>query len=349
MKKLIPIVSASVVTGLALLSFVACSPSASSEDDGNKPNTAISASATPTPTNSVSTSAPKASSQSAKDSSGSEVRVSPPTELKIYEVTTDSVKASWVAPTNTVGTITDYKVALKENGVEITARETTETGYAFTGLKSNNAYTVEVRVVAVSANGVKKDTSLPAVSNTVVVRSSFPAESPVQTSAPAPPSSSPSGSTDDAETGKIVSVLTQFYTFVGSPESLVKVKEAGKDYGPDFTDAEWKKMAADFPEGFKYFDASSSKSISDSYSQLVARTTQSNRTGEVVTVTIPADSVAITESKATIDATKLKVESKGKASTGTEAPYFENAQLNLIKQTDGSWVIVPETPRHSIP
>lgn len=347
MKKLVPIVSASVVTGLALLSFVACSPSASSDND-RKPDTAISASATPSATAPTSTSTPEASSQAVNDSSGSEVRVSPPTELKIYEVTTDSVKVSWVAPTNTVGKIIEYKVLLKENREEITARETTETGYAFTGLKSNNAYTVEVRVVAVSANGVKKDTSLPAVSNTVVVRSSFAAETPVQTSAPVAPSSQPSASTE-AEVEKVASALTQFYKFVGSPESFEEVKEAGKDYGPDFTDAEWKKMAADFPEGFKYFDTSSSKSISDSYNQLLARTTQSNRTGGVVTVTVPVDAVTANEGKATIDSTKLKVESKGKTSTGTEAPYFENAQLNLIKQADGSWVLIPETPRHSIP
>lgn len=346
MKKLIPIVSASVVTGLALLSFAACSSPASSDD--NMPDTTISASATPSssPT-ATSTSKPKASPQATTDGPASEVRVSPPTELKIADVTTNSMKASWVAPTNTVGKITHYTILLKENGAETETYETSETDYAFTGLKSNTAYMVEVRTVAVSDNGVSEDVSEAATSNTVVVRSSFAAESPVQSSTPTA-SPSPSISTN-VETGKVASALTEFYKFVGSPDSLAKVKEAGKDYESNRTDAELKKMVTDFPEGFKYFDTSSSKNISDAYNQLVARTTQSNRTGSTVTVTVPVEAVIAKDGKATIDSTKLKVESKGKTSAGTEAPYFENAQLNLVKSADGSWVLIPEPPRHTIP
>lgn len=348
MKKLIPIVSASVVTGLALLSFAACSSPASSDD--KQPDTTISASATPSssPT-ATSTSKPKASPQATTDGSASEVRVSPPTELKIADVTTNSMRATWGAPTNTVGKITHYTILLKENGTETETYETSETGYAFTGLKSNTAYMVEVRTVAVSDNGVSKDVSEAATSNTVVVRSSFSteSESPVQSSIPSA-SPSPSVSTN-AETGKVASVLTEFYKFVGSPDSLAKVKEAGKDYESNRTDAELNQMVTEFPEGFKYFDTASSKSISDSYNQLIARTTQSNRTGSAVTVTVPVEAVTIKDGKATIDSAKLKVESKGKTSAGTEAPYFENAQLNLVKSADGSWVLIPEPPRHTIP
>lgn len=343
MKKLIPIVSASVVTGLALLSFAACSTPASSD---SKPDTVISASATPSPTTTA-TSTPKASAQATTDSSAGKVAVNPPKVLNISDVTTNSLKASWVSPDNTVGKITQYTLTLKENGAEINTFETTEMSYVFTGLKSNTAYVVEVRAVAVSANGANKDTSLPAVSNTVVVHSPIIEEKPVQSSAPAA-TPSPSASSD-AETGKVVSVLTEFYKFVGSPDSLAKVKEAGKDYDSNSTDAEWKQLVADFPEGFKYFDTSSSKSISDSYNQLVARTTQSNRTGSTVTVTVPVEAVTVKEGKATVDSTKLRVESKGNISTGTEAPYFENPQMNFIQKTDGSWVMVPEPPRHTIP
>lgn len=347
MKKLIPIVSASVVTGLALLSFAACSSPASSND--NKPDTTISASATPSssPT-STSTSAPKASPQTNSDVSGnSEVRVSPPTELKLADVTTNSMKASWATPTNTVGKITHYSIILKENGAEAETYETSETGYLFTGLKSNTAYAIEVRTIAVSADGAKKDTSEAATSNTVVVRSEFAPESPVQSSVPTA-SPTPSVSTS-AESGRVASALTEFYKFVGSPDSLAKVKEAGKDYESNRTDAELKKMVEGFPEGFKYFDTSSSKSISDSYNQLIARTTQSNRTGSTVVVTVPTEAVTVKDGKATIDSAKLRVESKGQSSAGTESPYFENPQMNLIKKTDGSWVLIPEPPRHTIP
>lgn len=348
MKKLIPIVSASVVTGLALLSFAACSSPANSDD--NKPDTTISTSATPSSSPTVTnTSGPKSSPQATPDGSGSEgsVRVSPPTELKLADVTTNSMKASWVTPTNTVGKIAHYSILLKENGAETENYETSETSYLFTGLKSNTAYAIEVRTVAVSADGLKKDTSEAATSNTVVVRSEFAPESPVQSSAPTA-SPTPSVSTS-AESGRVASALTEFYKFVGSPDSLAKVKEAGKDYESNRTDAELKKMVEGFPEGFKYFDTSSSKNISDSYNQLIARTTQSNRTGSMVIVTVPAEAVTVKDGKATIDSAKLKVESKGKSSAGTEAPYFENPQMNLIKKTDGSWVLIPEAPRHTIP
>jgi hypothetical protein len=236
---------------------------------------------------------------------------------------------------------------LKENGTEVNTVETGEMSYVFSGLKSNTAYVVEVRAVAVSANGANKATSVPATSNTVVVRSPEVAETPVKTSAPV---NTPSPTaTVDAEAGKIVTVLTDFYKFVGSPDSLAKVKEAGKDYESNPSDAELKKMVANFPDGFKYFDTSSSQSMSDSYNQLIARTTQSNRTGEVVKVTVPVESVTVKDGKAVIDAAKLKVESKGKTTSGTEAPYFENPQMSFVQKTDGSWVMVPETPRHTIP
>lgn len=348
MKKLVPILaaSASVVTGLALLSVAAFSQPGSNND--NKPNTSISASANPTPT-ATGTSAPKASPQASTDSSSGKVAVNSPNDLNISDVTTNSLKASWSAPDNTVGKIAKYTLLLKENGTGIQTFETTDTSFPITGLKSNTAYQVEVRAVAVSANGVNKATSIPAVSNTVVVRSPDAPDAPVQTSAPvSSPSPTPTATTD-AETAKVVAVLTDYYKFVGSPDSLAKVKEAGKNYSSNSTDEELRKMVADFPEGFKFFDTSSSKSISDSYNQLFARTTQSNRTGDTVTVTVPVEAVTVKDGKATIDSTKLKVESKGTTTNGTEAPYFEHPQMTLTKNADGSWVLIPEPARQSIP
>lgn len=345
MKKLIPIVSASVVTGLALLSFAACSTPASSD---SKADTSVSATATPSATTTA-TSAPKASAQAVTDSSAGKVSVNPPNLLNISDVTTNSLKASWVSPDNTVGKVTQYALTLKENGTEVNTSETTEMSYVFTGLKSNTAYVVEVRAIAVSANGANKATSVPATSNTVIVRSSYASDAPVQAAPEASPTPVTPTVATDVEAGKVVTVLTEFYKFVGSPDNLAKVKEAGKDYDSNSTEEELKKMVADFPEGFKYFDTSSSKSISNSYNQLLARTTQSNRTGEAVKVTVPVEAVTVKDGKAVIDSTKLKVDSKGKTSTGTEAPYFENPQMNFIQKTDGSWVMVAETPRHTIP
>lgn len=343
MKKLIPIVAASVVTGVALFSFAACSSPANS--DASQPATTMSASATPSPTTSASASKP--ASPGTADSSDSKVRVSPPNALNISDVTTNSLKAAWVSPDNTVGKVTQYILTLKENGAETGTVETTEMSYVFSGLKSNTAYAVEVRAVAVSANGANKATSVPAISNTVVVRSPEVAETPANS--PSPASTPSPTATVDAEAGKIVTVLTGFYNFVGSPDNLAKVKEAGKDYESNPSDTELKKMVTNFPEGFKYFDTSTSQSMSDSYNQLIARTTQSNRTGETVKVTVPVEAVTVKDGKATVDTAKLKVESKGKTANGTEAPYFENPQMSFVQKTDGSWVMIPEPPRHTIP
>lgn len=348
MKKLVPILaaSASVVTGAVLLSVAAFSNPAS--NDG-KPDTSISASATPSPTT-IETGAPKTSAQPI-DSSAGKVRVDSPNELNISDVTTNSLKASWTAPTNTVGKVAKYTLLLKENGTGIQTFETTDTSFPFNGLKSNTAYQVEVRAVAVSANGANTATSIPAVSNTVVVRSPDAPDAPVQTPVPTTVSSaSPTPSaTTDADVAKVVAMMTDYYKFVGSPDNLAKVKEAGKNYSSNSTDAELRKMVADFPEGFKFFDTSSSKSISDSYNELLARTTQSNRTGAVVTVTVPVEAVTVKDGKATIDATKLKVESKGNTTNGTEAPYFEHPQMTLTKNADGVWVLIPEPARQTIP
>lgn len=345
MKKLVPILSASAVGGLALLGFAFANAAPSAD---SAPNASTSASAAPAPS-STSTKTP---TPVTKGSASSKVSISPPSDVQISDVTTDSLKVSWSAPDNTVGKISKYSLLLKQNGSGVGTYETTDTSFSFNQLTSNTAYLVEVKAVAVSADGVNTATSVPAVSNTVVVRSPEVPEAPAATpsSAPEPSTASPTPSaTVDPEAVKVAAVLTDFYNFVGSPDSLSKVKEAGKAYEANRTDEELKKLVTNFPEGFKYFDTSSSKSSSDAYNQLVARTTQSNRTGQTVKVTVPVEAIAIKDGKAVVDTAKLKVESKGNTTNGTEAPYFENPQIGFTKNADGSWVMVPEPPRQTIP
>ena len=172
---------------------------------------------------------------------------------------------------------------------------------------------------------------------------------PVKTVAPtvpikkAPVTSAPVQTDAD----KVASVLTGYYDFVSSPNSLAKVKQTGsKFYGrPDVTDAELSKIAADFPEGFKYFDVSSSQSITNAYYQLFANATQSSRTPGTKPVTVPAKAVTINGEKATVKASMLTF-ADGKPVTG--APYFTFDPIKLVKAKDGSWVMIPEPPRHAL-
>jgi hypothetical protein len=354
------ILSASVLAGAVLLSATACKPS---EDSGSNssPDTSTSATATPSATGTASATAIPAPASAGVAGTSGEVRVSAPTEVAISDVTNDSLKVSWKAPTNTVGRITQYSVLLKENGEVKDTYFTAETTYTATGLTSNTAYMVMVSAVAVSEDGSEEVTSAAVTSNTVVVRSPAPAEqpaAPVKSPAAAPvksPETPAVNERNSAAIGKIVETANGYYRFVGSTgsseklkENYEKVKQPRTQYDdPAPTETELKQLVAAFPEGFQYFDTSSFDNALKAYYQLFARANQSERTPGTV-VTVPAEAVTVDGDKATIDSAKVLVKSNGKAQSSTEAPYFENAQLNFVKKSDGSWVMIAENTRHSI-
>jgi hypothetical protein len=357
--KLTHILSASVLAGAVLLSATACKPSEDSGTNSN-PDTSTSTSATATPSATTPTATPEAVSAGEAGTAG-EVRVNVPTEVTISDVTTDSITVSWQTPHNTIGKITQYSILLKENGKVKNTYVTSETSYTITGLTSNNAYMVELSATAVSEDGSAEVTSARVSSSTVVVRSPAPAEQPA---APVnPPAAAPVKSPETRETPalnsaaieKIVETANGYYRFVGSTGSAEKLKEnyekvkqpRTQSDDPAPTENELKQLVPAFPEGFQYFDTSSYDNALKAYYQLSARTNQSHRT-PVTAVTVPAEAVTVDGDKATIDSTKVLVTSNGKAQSSTEAPYFENAQLNFVKKSDGSWVMIAENTRHSI-
>lgn len=152
----------------------------------------------------------------------------------------------------------------------------------------------------------------------------------------------------DADVEDIVSTVSGYYKFVSSPGSLDKVQAAGSALSPKPTDEELTQFASNFSEGFKYFDTSSSENITNAHNQLFARATQSSRKPGA-TVNVPAEAVTVTGDTATVDATKVIVTLNGQAGPSTMTPYFEHAQLALVKDASGSWVIIAEAPRQAIP
>lgn len=356
--KIVPIVSASVLAGAIILSVIVLSPTASKEDisAGSQvvrttptvtPTAAVAAAETATPTAAAETATPTAAATATKVSDeppisngtpSDPVSVKTPSNLAISEVTNNSFKASWDAPTNTVGKITQYSVLVKENGVAKDTYYTAETNYVITGLSSNNAYTVEVRAFAVSASGLKQATSNQAISKTIVT--SIPNAGGIPTEA----------AVDQAEVERIVGSVSDYYRFVGSAGSLDRVKQAKSKFDgrSDLTDAEQAELVAGFPEGFRYFDTSSSLNITNAYNQLFARTTQSDRKPGATVVVNPI-AVTIKGNSATVNSSAIKVSLNGEIHSATETPYFELGEIHLVKTQDGSWDIIAETPRQSIP
>lgn len=352
--KIVPIVSVSVLAGAIILSVIVLSPTASKENisAGSQvvratptvpptPTAAATAAVTVTPTAAVAAATATKVSDEPPISNGTPadpVSVKTPSNLEISAVTNDSFKASWDAPTNTIGKITQYSVLVKENGVATDTYYTTETNYVITGLTSNNAYAVEVRAFAVSASGFKQATSNQAISKTIVTPSPKTGGTPTE------------AAVDQAEVERIVASVSDYYRFVGSAGSLDKVKKAKSKFDgrSDLTDAEQAELVAGFPEGFRYFDTSSSLNITNAYNQLFARTTQSDRKPGATVVVNPT-AVTIRGNSATVNSSAIKVSLNGEVHPATATPYFELGEIHLVKTQDGSWDIIAETPRQSIP
>ena len=352
--KIVPIVSVSVLAGAIILSVIVLSPTANKENisAGSQvvratptvtptPTAAATAAVTATPTAAVAAATATKVSDEPPISNGTPsypVSVKTPSNLEISAVTNNSFKASWDAPTNTIGKITQYSVLVKENGVAKDTYYTAETNYTVTGLTSNNAYTVEVRAFAVSDSGLKQATSNQATSRTIVTSSPNAGEIPTE------------AAVDQAEVERIAASVSDYYRFVGSAGSLDKVKQAKSKFDgrSDLTDAEQAELVAGFPEGFRYFDTSSSLNITNAYNQLFARTTQSDRKPGATVVVNPA-AVTIKGNAATVNSSVIKVSLSGEIHSATDTPYFELGEIHLVKTKDGSWDIIAETPRQSIP
>jgi hypothetical protein len=103
--------------------------------------------------------------------SPSTVKVSAPTGLKVSAATHDTLTATWIAPTGSVGKITDYTVILKQGATVKGTYTTAVPSYNFVGLDANTTYTVEVRANAVAADGITEASSVAAVTSGLTAKS----------------------------------------------------------------------------------------------------------------------------------------------------------------------------------
>jgi hypothetical protein len=150
------------------------------------------------------------------------------------------------------------------------------------------------------------------------------------------------------EVKQVINSVSAYYDFVAYKGAAAMIKEVSVMMTPRPADDELKEIVNRLRGGFVYFDTSSSESILNTVSQLGARAVQSERTPGV-TVEVPADAVTIDGDTATVDSNKVLVTAKGVTGPATQAPYFEMAEINLVKRADGSWGIIPEAPRQAIP
>jgi uncharacterized protein YkwD len=102
----------------------------------------------------------------------STVKATPPSALKFSSVTPNALTASWAAPAGTIGKVSRYSIVVKQGSTVKATYSTTGTSYTLSGLNPNTAYTVEVRAVAVSANGLKQATSNVVTSAATTAKSS---------------------------------------------------------------------------------------------------------------------------------------------------------------------------------
>lgn len=185
-----------------------------------------------------------------------------------------------------------------------------------------------------TATATVTPSEIPVATTTATTQGGSVAEAPVISDSP------------DVET--IAVTLGSYYEFVASAGALDKVKEAVKALPPDPSGMDPNQVAAGFTEGYKYFDTSSSKNVSNAISELYARTTQSERKPGA-TVSVPAEAITVKGNTATVDASKILVTVNGVTGPSTKSPYFEMAEINLVKKADGLWGMIPEAPRQSIP
>lgn len=143
------------------------------------------------------------------------------------------------------------------------------------------------------------------------------------------------------DTTKILTTVNGYYSFIANPENYDKVKASGAELtGKEASDEQLSAMASDFPEGYQYFDTSSSQLIQNAYKAMMLGT-GSLRMGDPLTITAPAEAVTVDGDKASLNTTWITVTEKGITKpTEPESNPDPSDVIDLVKKDDGSWVIV---------
>ena len=99
--------------------------------------------------------------------SPSTVKVTAPTALAVSDVTYNSIKASWDAPTDTIGEVTGYEVTVMDGNTVVSKNIVSAQEAVLTGLWASKNYTVEVAAIATSPDKTNTMTS-PVATTTVL-------------------------------------------------------------------------------------------------------------------------------------------------------------------------------------
>lgn len=176
-----------------------------------------------------------------------------------------------------------------------------------------------------------------------------PEESKAQTTATASPQVNSTDSTED--TAEILKTVNGYYDFITAPESKDKIKSAGADLmGKKATDEELQTFATNFSEGFQYFDTSTSQLIKSAYTVMSVGSTSLH--AESVKISAPKESVTIDGDTAALNTTWITVTKNGKTyPTAPESTPDPSDLIQLVKKSDGSWVIVANSslPKPTVP
>jgi hypothetical protein len=170
-----------------------------------------------------------------------------------------------------------------------------------------------------------------------------------QTTATASPQVNSADSTED--TAKILKTVNGYYDFITSPDSKDKIKSAAADLtGRNATDEELQTFAKSFPEGFQYFDTSTSQLIQRAYT--VMSVGSMSLQPDNVKISAPEESVNIDGDTATLNTTWISVTKNGKTyPVAAESTPDPSDLIQLVKKGDGSWVIVANNslPKPTVP
>lgn len=173
-----------------------------------------------------------------------------------------------------------------------------------------------------------------------------------RTSATAQASTGETSSRSTEDTDKVLHTVNGYYDFITSSAAKDKVRVAGSSLmGKQATDKDLQDLASNFPEGFQYFDTSSSQLVKDAYTVMSVGTMSLAEQG-TIKISAPKESVTVDGDTATLNTTWINVTKNGNIlrTTPESSPDISDL-IQLVKKSDGSWVIVANSsiPKPTVP
>lgn len=170
---------------------------------------------------------------------------------------------------------------------------------------------------------------------------------PAEQTSPEAPEESSKAEPVTTEAEKVANAVSAYYDYVTSEMSLELIEDVLAANNPEAGNSGMQSVIDKNPEVFASFDTSSADNISNSVNQVYARSMQTGRYSKT-TAAVPVEAVTVNGDRATVDAGKILITVNGTTHPATFAPYFELSHINLVRNVDGAWVMIPEPPRQSI-